>query len=195
MSIINGFLTYEAEGTEGGRYHSRKLHVPSDSSGLTIGRGYDLKEKSAKKVSADLHLAGLPPVLCQLLSQAAGLSGESARNFIVDNKLEEFEISMEVQEALFNMTYEEMTADVRRICHKHDCVAAYGNVDWDALDPKIKDLLVDLRYRGDYTPAVRKRIQQCVASNDVDGIKADLTRRDLWQSVPEDRFKRRVEYF
>ena len=37
-----GKVTFNSEGTEGGFFHSRKLHVPTASSGLTLGRGYDM---------------------------------------------------------------------------------------------------------------------------------------------------------
>ena len=59
MTITKGLLTYKAMGMEGGDFHSRKLHVPSDRSGLTIGRGYDMKEKSSYKIEGsyqDTHL-------------------------------------------------------------------------------------------------------------------------------------------
>ena len=54
-----GVLTWEAEGSEGGRYHSRVLHVPSNTSGLTIGRGYDMKDRSAAEAQKDLIAAGV----------------------------------------------------------------------------------------------------------------------------------------
>src|SRR5690606_15881110 len=54
-----GGLTFDAEGTEGGKYHSRVLHVPGPSSGLTIGRGYDMGSKSAGEITTDLVAAGV----------------------------------------------------------------------------------------------------------------------------------------
>lgn len=45
-----GTITFDSEGTEGGLFHSRKLHVPTFSSGLTIGRGYDMRFKTAMKI-------------------------------------------------------------------------------------------------------------------------------------------------
>jgi hypothetical protein len=36
-----GRLTFDAEGQEGGPWHSRHFHVPDATSGLIIGRGYD----------------------------------------------------------------------------------------------------------------------------------------------------------
>ncbi|WDE10835.1 hypothetical protein [Thalassomonas haliotis] len=194
MAITQGLLTYEAEGMEGGPYHSRKLHVPGESSGLTIGRGYDMKEKSADKISADLLAAGVEAEQAKLLGGAAGLSGTEAKAFVDKSGLSDFEISMEAQEVLFKQTYDELSRDVERICSKADCVAAYGAVDWQGLDEKIKDVLIDLRYRGDYTPGSRKLIQAFVAANDLDGYKQALTIRKNWPNVPEDRFNRRMAF-
>jgi hypothetical protein len=45
QKVAKGQATYNSEGNEGGKYHSRKAHHPTAASGVTIGRGYDLKEK------------------------------------------------------------------------------------------------------------------------------------------------------
>ncbi|PCJ14926.1 MAG: hypothetical protein COB04_14130 [Gammaproteobacteria bacterium] len=194
MTITKGLITFESEGTEGGPFHSRVPHVPGDTSGFTIGRGYDMKEKSADKIKSDLVDAGVDESLASIISLAAGLSGASAKAFIKDNDLASCEISVDSQEQLFCKTYDEIESDVRRICDKADCVKIYGAVDWDALNPKIKDVLVDLRYRGDYTPTSRKRIQELVAENDLAGFTADLVARDNWSSVPKGRFNQRADY-
>ena len=194
MTITKGLLTFDAEGMEGGVFHSRKLHVPSDSSGLTIGRGYDMKEKSSQKIETDLNLAGVANRRAIILGRASKLSGNQARQFIVDQSLEEFEISIETQEKLFNIRYNEISADVQRSCNKPDCIKAYGEVNWNNLNAAIKEVIVDLRYRGDYTPASRKLIQKMVAKNDIEQFILTLSNRELWGQVPEDRFNRRVNF-
>ena len=193
MTITKGLLTYEAEGMEGGPYHSRKLHVPSGSSGLTIGRGYDMKEKTSGTIEGDLSRAGVEVEVARLLAGAAKLSGALAEQFIVDNNLQDFEISMDTQEILFNASYETMSADVQRICNKADCVEIYGKVEWDELNVAIKEVLVDLRYRGDYTPASRRLIQKMVADNDLESFSRTLSNQELWDRVPQDRFDRRAK--
>ena len=47
-----GIVTYDSEGVEspGSLFHSRVLHVPSNTSGVTIGRGYDMKLKDRAKI-------------------------------------------------------------------------------------------------------------------------------------------------
>jgi hypothetical protein len=194
MSAVEGKLTFDAEGTEGGHFHSRKLHVPSANSGLTIGRGYDMKRKRKAKIVADLTDAGVTADMAERLSQASGLYGQPAEQFIRDNGLHEFEISLEAQEKLFNAVYAELSRDVTRICNKTDCVEAYGPVDWDGLNQAIKDVLVDLRFRGDYTGPTRRKIQRHVANNDLQAFADALFNRENWKSVPQDRFNRRVGY-
>jgi hypothetical protein len=194
MTITTGLLTYGAEGCEGGPYHSRKLHVPSARSGLTIGRGYDMKEKSANKINQDLLNAGVSKEFADLLAPASGLYGASAEQFIEDHQLSDLEISTECQEHLFTLSYQEMTVDVQRICDKDDCIAAYGDVDWAKLNPAIKEVVIDLRFRGDYTPKSRQSIQPHLVDNNLSSFTALLKNRSLWKNVPEDRFKRRM-YF
>ena len=60
-----GRLTFDAEGQEGGPFHSRHLHVPSSASGLTIGRGYDMKRRSKSDVRDDLADAADSEGMCR----------------------------------------------------------------------------------------------------------------------------------
>src|SRR5689334_19835604 len=87
-----GGLTFDSEGTEGGRYHSRTLHVPGPSSGLTIGRGYDMGSKSSGQITSDLVAAGVDLASAKTLSGAATLRGENAKKFIREKGVESFEI-------------------------------------------------------------------------------------------------------
>ncbi|CAB4005152.1 Hypothetical predicted protein [Paramuricea clavata] len=194
FKVNRGQLTFDAEGQEGGRFHSRKLHVPTDKSGLTIGRGYDMKEKTKKQIETDLRKAGIDKAKAKLLSCAAGLRGKAAKKFIKDNKLENFEITPCQQKKLFEITYEAMEKDVRRIVNKKDVVELYGKTDWNKLLPAIKEILIDLRFRGDYTPETRKIIQRAVAENDLKTFTALMEDRNNWKNVPKDRFQRRVNF-
>jgi hypothetical protein len=194
MAISRGVLTFDAEGHEGGRFHSRRLHVPTAGSGLTLGRGYDMKNRSAEKIRADLVSVGVSAEFASKLSKASGLSGIAAEKFVEDEDLKSFEITQAAQDQLFEISYADAASDVQRICSKPDCVAKYGSVDWEALDSAIKDILEDLRFRGDYTPQTRQLIQHHVARNDLAALAAVLSRPSSWPEVPADRFKRRVEF-
>ena len=92
-----GVVTWCAEGAEGGRYHSRKLHVPSSVSGLTIGRGYDMKTKSVSVISKDLTAAGVNVKSVAIIKSAAGIFGEAASQFIIDKDLLDFQVTAEAQ--------------------------------------------------------------------------------------------------
>ena len=189
-----GRLTFDAEGQEGGPYHSRKFHVPSMSSGVTIGRGYDMKERTKSQVRDDLLSAGLETAQAALISQAAGLSGAKAEEFIAENNLENFELINESQLALFGIEYQRQADDTKRLATKADVTEAYGRTDWDALNPVIREVLIDLRFRGDYTPSCRKFLQKHVAANALAAFVVEIGNRDRWPNVPQDRFDRRKRY-
>ena len=57
--------------------------------------------------------------------------------------------------------------------------------------------MVDLRYRGDYTPKTREKIQSLCYTNNFSELKIIIKDRNFWVStigVPPDRFKRRSAY-
>ncbi len=69
MEPREGLLTFRAEGNNipGSLYYSRKIHWPGISSrchaygsGVTIGRGHDLKYRSTTGIIRDLTSAGIP---------------------------------------------------------------------------------------------------------------------------------------
>ena len=188
-----GLLTFRAEGNEGGRYHSRVFHAPTESSGLTIGRGYDMKMRSKSEIRDDFLEAGQDTTVATLISQAAGMTGTHAEDFIAENHLENFVLSGEVQVALFDLEYARQAADTERLATKADVTEAYGETNWDALDGTIKEVLVDLRYRGDYTPTSRRFLQVHVAGNDLAAFSGEIADQDNWPNGPERRFQLRVD--
>lgn len=69
MEPKQGLLTFLAEGNNipNSIYYSRKIHWPGNSlqcdkfgSGVTIGRGYDLKYRNVGEVISDLTMSGIP---------------------------------------------------------------------------------------------------------------------------------------
>lgn len=189
-----GSVTWASEGTEGGFYHSRKLHVPTSSSGLTIGRGYDMKQKLSANIINDLTKAGVTLKEAQTISAASGLSGDEAKRFIIDNKLEDFEIEQCVQKELFDISYQNEVAETHRLCEKADVTEKYGKCEWDKLDSAIQEILVDLKFRGDYTPSARTIIQKHVSSNDLESFAKEISNIENWSNVPKDRFEHRKSF-
>lgn len=189
-----GVLTWDAEGNEGGYYHSRVFHVPSASSGLTIGRGYDMKFRSSASIVSDLTTAGIELAKANVIGGAGGKKGKVAEQFVYQHDLLDFEITASQQLALFKKTYQEYLDDVKRISGKADTVEAYGEIDWSKVPQVVQDLMVDLHYRGDYTPAARRLIQKYVADSEFGKFKTAIQNQDNWSSVPAVRFKRRSDY-
>ncbi len=189
-----GLITWEAEGNEGGRFHSRVLHVPSSTSGLTIGRGYDMKNRSSFEIHKDLVKAGVDASKATIVSNAGGLSGRPAELFIIDKDLLDFEISADNQLKLFKDVYSDYVATVKRISTKKTVQKKYGKVTWDKLDKDIIDMLVDLTFRGDYHGTSRKIIQKSVSENDFDTFRKHINNKKNWGGWPKDRFERRKEF-
>ena len=217
FTVPNGQLTFDSEGLECPNvsdkcklFHSRIPHVPSEQSGVTIGRGYDLKRKEPDKIKKDLITAGLSNQIaeaysragCKLLSSRKcepQYTGKKAREFINSNKHNLLEITPEQQRKLFAITYSEIKDDVKRISNsaKDGKGNYYGTVNFENLNPKILDVLIDLRYRGDYTPKAREWIQKHVVNNDIVAFQNAMM-NDYWttksEPVPLDRFNRRLLY-
>ena len=198
FKVLRGQLTFDAEGLETrGRFFSRVAHVPGPWSGVTIGRGYDMRERSENEISADLVTAGISEEIAGGFAQARGLRGERAREFIREQGLREIEITPQQQKKLFVITYKELEGDVIRICTKADVVQKYGGLEWKDLHGAIRDVLVDLRYRGDYTGATREVVQPPAVRNDLTAFTEALSRRGYWvdqRGVPRDRYNRRRDY-
>lgn len=218
FKVSRGQLTFDIEGQECPDrtsrcyiYHSRKAQAPSSESGVTIGRGYDTKLKSPEQIKKDLMDAGLreqdaeayAKAGCRIFLAKGGcknpLQGDKAKEFINENQDKLVEITPEQQKKLFEISYSEKETLVKHICTKEDAVKKYGAVNWEKLNPKIKDTLVDLAFRGDYTTASRTNFQKFVADNDFSAFKEFMGNK-YWTTehkprpVPPDRFNRRVEY-
>lgn len=190
-----GRLTWDSEGTEGGVNHSRVPHVPSNSSGLTIGRGYDMKKRSASDIKLEMMAAGLDEDSAKLLSKAHGKVGGGARKFKIDNKLADFEISPQVQYLLFKKDYEFMFGEVVRISNENE--KTYGVFALDKVPLSVMELLVDLRFRGDYSPATRPYLQKAAIEGDLIALQSIMSDKDFWvdqREVPLDRFTRRKAF-
>ena len=58
------------------------LHLPSSGSGVTVGPGYDMGERTPKQIVHDLTSIGVPQETAQVMSGASKLTGTAARAFI-----------------------------------------------------------------------------------------------------------------
>ena len=81
-TVERGKFTYDSEGNDSGKWNSRYLHWPEKHSGVTIGRGYDLKHRQREQVIRDLTGAGISQEKAELIAGGAKLTRDAARDFV-----------------------------------------------------------------------------------------------------------------
>jgi hypothetical protein len=127
--------------------------------------------------------------------EAAGLRGESAARFVQAHVGESPVLSLPAQRRLFEeITATETIADIKRILAKPDLHSRYGIVTWEGLSSYAQELLFDLRYRGDYTPQTRSRIQPLLVSGNDAALQAAMNDVPYWSrlGVPAERIRERA---
>jgi len=199
FKVPMGQLTFDVEGMEkpGSKYHSRVPHVPGRWSGVTIGRGYDMGQRSKEGIKAELLQAGVSNATANKFSNCSGFKGKQAKEYLDAKNLNDLSITPEQQYHLFLDTFEEYAGTVIRICSKADVVDKYGATNWEELEPVIRDIVVDLCYRGDYTSATRNKVQPIIVANSSNRLKRLMADEGYWRNrigVPKDRFERRRAY-
>jgi len=191
-------LTYDAEGTD---LQCKYPHVPGwwiYRSGITLWRGYDCRDKKPTKIIADLLKAGIEQSIAYEFAQAAGLKGKVAHDWLLNSGLDEYEMTPKQGIALFQISYSEIEASAKRIYSKQGCRDAYGwIIIWEELNSKIRDVIIDLRFRGDWTPSTRKHLALPIRSNYLPSFAEAMGKKVYWMGlrrVPRDRFHRRVNF-
>lgn len=165
LSVPEGQVTFDAEGNDyilpdyapkkapkRPNYFSRILHWPGDVSGVTIGRGYDMKLRTAGEIFTTLRSIGIEEYRAVIASNAAYLSGRQAKIF-VDTTWKLFgEISYIQQIELFKRSYLEKKNYAKSFYDKKTENNPHVP-SWEQLDQKIKDVVVDIFYQGIRHPA------------------------------------------
>lgn len=196
LKVRFGQITFDAEGRESrGSLFSRVMHWPGGASGVTIGRGYDMGSRTRLQVISELTYAGMSPNDAAFYGDAAGLRGESAARFVRSHVGGSPILSLPTQRKLFEeVTATETLADVRRILAKPDLQSKYGIVTWEGLSSYAQEILFDLRYRGDYTPETRTRIQPLLVSGNDAALQAVMNDVPYWSrlGVPAERIRERA---
>lgn len=149
LFVRRGQVTFDAEGNDipGSIYFSRRLHWPGGASGVTLGRGYDMKQRTSASVYADLVAAGVDHDAAQKFSQGAQLSGHEARDFVNNNRDAYGVISRESQRILFeDVTYPRYEA-AAKTRYTNGTAGEVGATPWDSLDGRVRDIAVDLTYQ------------------------------------------------
>ncbi len=167
LNVPKGQLTFNSEGNDSEPYFSRLPHVPGGGSGITYGRGLDLKGRTADEVVKLFEFVDryCVPIADEMLTWLCGgvrLSGAGARDYLSTLNqhvpAEKQQLTRKQQHFLFLAIYPTYLEITIRVLTKEDVVEAYGSLDWDAVPEKVKDVLVDLTYRGDNYGTTRRRI-------------------------------------
>ncbi|MFN4895516.1 MAG: pesticin C-terminus-like muramidase [Pseudomonadota bacterium] len=198
LRVQFGQRTFDSEGLEApGPFFSRTITWPKlGNSGVTIGRGYDMGQRSSEQIIRELTSAGMNHQDAQFLARAAFKRGTAARDFVTANKGHAPVMPLQVQKQLFEkITTPEMINDIKRIFSKPDVTSTYGRASWEALPKAAKEILFDLRYRGDYTPTTRRLIQPLLVNNDYQGLRELINDTTYWaaRGVPSARIRDRQE--
>ncbi len=229
LTVPKGQLTFDAEGNdvETSMYFSRHPHVPNNrgvvigASGVTYGRGLDLGQISIgelNKLTTAIsdNCKPLSSSMLQWLTGAVGLQRQAAYDYaIAINNLvprNEQTLTRKQQHYLFNEIYLKLEAIAKRTVENPKGTrtrAAPNGIDldperiisWTALPQNIKDLLIDLTFRGDNRPSTREffipDLIESIKNNDEFSALKENIKSNRWKEtykVPLDRHQRRCNY-
>lgn len=148
--VKKGQVTFDAEGNdiETSKYFSRVIHWPGNAlSGVTIGRGYDMGNRTKIAVQHDMTKAGIPLDTAKALAEGAGLKGAAAKKFVDENRKSIGKITHAQQVKLFDNIYSIYEERAKLNYNKWTATEKSG-VEWHNLDQAIRDILVDFVYQG-----------------------------------------------
>jgi hypothetical protein len=163
-------------------------------SGVTIGVGYDLGQHTAQQIQADLKAVGVAPQTVAALSAEAGVT-DPLQVQAFANSHTTLALSPSQAMNLYVNTYTQMALQVEDICASFAVVAKYGATNWNALNQRIKDVLVDMIYRGDYNSTTRQFFQADVAADNLSRFISDISNRNEFASnLTQLRLQARINY-
>ena len=113
-------------------------------------------------------------------------------SLLQDNNLKNTIITRLQQKELFKITYRNEAKEAKRLVNK------YYKISWGPLYKKIKEILVDLKYRGDFRPRSKRQamglLRAAVKSNSLRYLKRVMGTKRLRRNVPKYRFIARRDY-
>ncbi|MEH5010265.1 peptidoglycan-binding protein [Phytobacter diazotrophicus] len=184
LNVKEGQITFDAEGKDyitavepfrqpkHIRQFSRILHWPEGDSGVTIGRGYDMKKRSAGRILTEMRQSGIEEYRAIICSKAAGLYGRNAFKFVKDYGPLVGEITHIQQIQLFDISYSEKR-EYAKFFYKQTSLDIGNDILWEQLDLKIRDVIVDIFFQGvhDVTGLIKSAIKGRIEL--INYIKAD----------------------
>ncbi|MDM5058181.1 pesticin C-terminus-like muramidase [Aeromonas rivipollensis] len=229
LTVTKGQLTFDAEGNDvdTSMYFSRHPHVPNNrgvvigASGVTYGRGLDLGQisigelnKLAKTISN--NCMPLSSSMLKWLKGAVGLQRQAAYEYTleINNAVprDEQTLTRKQQHYLFNDIYLKLESTAKRTIENPKGTRTRTNpqgvdldpekiVSWGPLPQNIKDVLVDLTFRGDNRPSTREffipELIESIKAGDGFATFKNNVKNSKWKdnfNVPLDRYQRRCNY-
>lgn len=117
------------------RGHSEHLHWPGDKSGVTIGPGYDMRDRPSKEqIAADLSAIGVDPAAAKKAAQGIGLRDEFAKKFVHDNKKlitltdsQQEQLLQKILPAYENKANQSLNDDIKQrlFAHEYDALMSF----------------------------------------------------------------------
>lgn len=159
LRVHEGQITFDAEGTDyitavepfrQRRYpnFSRILHwPPTNTSGVTLGRGYDMGNRCAGEIYSTLRQAGIEEYKAIICSKAAYLKGRHAEQFVKVYGPLVGEITHTQQIRLFEIAYRVKRMEARNL-YARVARTIPSAPTWEQLDSKIRDVVTDIFYQG-----------------------------------------------
>jgi len=145
---------------------SRIIHWPPKfSSGVTLGRGYDMGSRSSGEIYATLKLAGLEEYKAVLCSKASHLKGRQAGQFVQVYGPLVGEITHRQQIRLFEIAYKEKL-DYGKGVYSRNSRHVANALPWIGIDKVIRDVFIDTLYQGNVTAPTMVRIMAEGGSRD-----------------------------
>jgi hypothetical protein len=175
------YQTWKVEEDPHGVTASLNASHPSTSSGVTLGHGYDMKERSADRIEAELIAAGVDKKVAVAYRSAAGKSGKKADAWVNKNAsiaaltpAQEKQLFINEYQATTNAVIAETLAKPEIGAdggYKKDGTDLKLDIDLAHLNPIILAFVVDLRFRGDLKKAW-PHIKDAVRENDLAKLQA-----------------------
>lgn len=186
--IKRGHVTFNAEGSNDPKspYFSRVLHWPGGASGVTIGRGYDMKLRTQEQVKSDLMASGVSEKAAVRFASGAGLRGEAAHKFVVENKIDFGKIDRDAEINLFNKVYPKYEADAATSYNIKVRQLNLKAPAWNSLDPKIREIVVDMTFQQG---SIFDRQMKAIASNNKDTLANYINSAKDLRSYEEGRHR------
>ncbi|WP_261643410.1 peptidoglycan-binding protein [Erwinia mallotivora] len=168
LRVHEGQITFDAEGSDyitavepfrQNRYpnFTRILHWPEARSGVTLGRGYDMRERSAGEIHSTLRQAGIEEYKAVICSKAAHLKSRQAAQFVKVYGPLVGEITHQQQINLFEIAYREKRYYGIGVYNRNSRNVP-NRLTWGEIESKIRDVFIDTLYMGNRTAPLMVKI-------------------------------------